>query len=170
VWTTSNEQNNLGFEILRSNDGINYTTLGFVNSLSIGGNSSSLLNYSYSDNNLAGGNQYYRLRQLDIDGHGKLSVIVLIKGDLSLTVAFDKLFPNPASTVINVLIVVPNHDKINLIVTDIIGTRVMNKLVNVESGNNTIPVDISRLANGTYMVKLVCSSECLEAVGKFVKQ
>lgn len=169
-WTTSSEQNNSGFEVQRSTDGINYTALGFVNTQAPGGNSTIQLNYAFTDNNVIGSRQYYRLRQVDFDNHSKLSNIVLIKGDKPVTLMIDGLFPNPARTLVNVLIAAPNKDKVTLVITDIAGRIVIQLVLNVETGSSTIPVDISRLSNGTYLVKLVCESNCEGVVGKFVKQ
>jgi hypothetical protein len=169
-WTTSAELSNSRFEVQRSTDGVNYSSLGFVNSLASGGNSTSQLNYAFTDNNVNGSKQYYRLRQVDFDNHSKLSNIVLIKGDKPVTLMIDGLFPNPANSLVNVMIAAPNKDYVTLVITDIAGRTVIQLLLNVETGSNTIPVDISRLTNGTYMVKLICSSNCESAVGKFVKQ
>jgi len=77
-WTTGTEINNRGFDVQRSADGINYTSIGFVNSLATGGNSNDQLSYRFTDNTPAGVKQYYRLRQEDLDGRSKLSNIVLI--------------------------------------------------------------------------------------------
>ncbi len=170
LWTTSSEQNNRGFEVQRSTDGINYTALGFVNTLALGGNSTTQLNYAYTDNNVTGSRQYYRLRQVNFDGNSKFSNIVLIKGDKPVSLTIDGLFPNPASSMVNVLIAAPNKDKVTLIITDISGRTVLQQIVGVETGSNTLPVDINHLSNGTYVVKLVCSSNCDGVVGKFVKQ
>lgn len=169
-WTTSNEQNNSGFEVQRSTDGVNYTAIGFVNSQALGGNSTIELNYAFTDNNVIGNRQYYRLRQANFDGISKLSNIVLIKGDKPVTLMIDGLFPNPASTLVNVLIAAPGKDKVTMLVTDIAGRTVIQKEVYVETGSNTIPVNISHLTNGTYIVKLVCESNCEGVAGKFVKQ
>jgi hypothetical protein len=169
-WTTASESNNSGFEVQRSTDGVNYTALGFVNTQALGGNSTSQLDYAFTDNNVIGSRQYYRLRQVNFDGNSKLSNIVLIKGDKPVSLTIDGLFPNPASSLVNVLIATPNKDKITLVVTDIAGRTAIQQVVNVETGSNTIPVDINRLTSGTYLVKLVCSSSCESAVGKFVKQ
>ena len=106
-WTTVNESNNRGFEIQRSTDGVNFGVIGFVNSQAPGGNSNSNLNYTFTDNNPAGTKQYYRLRQVDIDNHGKYSSIVLIRGDKPLTLAIGGLFPNPANNIMNVIIDAP---------------------------------------------------------------
>jgi hypothetical protein len=169
-WSTAAEINNNGFEVQRSSNGINYAAIGFVNSQAIGGNSTTQLNYAFTDNSGTGSRQYYRLRQVDIDGHSKLSNIVLIKGDKPLTLTIDGLFPNPASSVVNVLIAAPNKDKATLIITDITGRVVIRQALNVETGSSTIQVDINRLTKGDYMLKLVCSSNCESTVSKFVKQ
>lgn len=169
-WTTASEQNNRGFEVQRSADGMNYTAIGFVNSLAFGGNSTTALSYSFTDNNPAGSKQYYRLRQVDMDNHSKISNVVLIKGDKPVTLSIDGLFPNPASTNVNVMIGAPVRDKITVMVVDMTGKTVLQQTVNVEAGSNTIPVDISRITNGSYMVKLVCNGNCDSAVSKFVKQ
>ena len=169
-WTTVSENNNSGFEVQRSTDGINYTALGFVNSQAVSGTSSIQLYYSFTDNNVTGSKQYYRLRQVDFDNHSKLSNIVLIKGDKPVTLTIDGLYPNPASSTVNVLIATPNKDKVTMLITDLAGRTVIQQVVSVETGSNTIPVDISRIANGTYMVKLVCGNNCEGVVGKFVKQ
>jgi hypothetical protein len=169
-WTTTSEQNNRGFEVQRSLDGVNYNSIGFVNSLAAGGNSSSQIDYGFIDNNLTGDRQYYRLRMVSLNNSSKLSNVVLIKGEKPLTLMIDGLFPNPANSVVNVLIGSPGHDKLTLLVTDMLGKTVVQQVTEVESGSNTIPIDISRLTNGTYIVKLVCNNNCEGVVGKFVKQ
>lgn len=169
-WTTANEQNNRGFDIQRSADGVNYSSIGFINTQAVGGTSSDMLNYAFTDLSPAGSRQYYRLRQEDIDGRSKLSNIVLIRGDKPVSLSIDGLFPNPANTVVNVLIAAPGKDKVTVLITDMAGRTVAQKPVNVETGTNTVPVDINRLANGSYLVKLICANGCEAVTGKFVKQ
>lgn len=167
-WTTSTEQNNMGFDVQRSLDGVTYNSIGFVNSLANGGNSSVQLNYAFTDNNVTGLRQYYRLRQVDIGGNSKLSNIVLIKSDKPTLITLDGFFPNPATTTINMLIGSPVKDRIIVMVTDMSGRTVIAKYMNVETGNNTLPLDISALAGGNYMIKLI-SSDGEVVTGKFVK-
>jgi hypothetical protein len=169
-WTTASEQNNSGYEVQRSTDGVNYTALGFVNTQALGGNSTSQLNYAYTDNNVTGSKQYYRLRQVNIDGNSKFSNVVQIKGAKPELLTIDGFFPNPASLLVNVLIDAPNKDKVTVLITDIAGRTMIRQTVNIETGSNTIPVDITTLSGGTYLVKLVCSINTESTVGKFVKQ
>jgi alcohol dehydrogenase YqhD (iron-dependent ADH family) len=111
------------------------------------------------------------LRQEDFDGNKKLSNIVMIKGDMSTILDISGLFPNPASTQVNVIIDAPRRDKIMVVVTDMGGKKVIQQQANVDIGSNTVPIDIARLASGSYLVKLTCqSSDCETAAAKFNKQ
>ena len=171
LWTTASEQNNKGFEVQRSADGVNYTAIGFVNSLASGGNSQSVLNYTFDDNSPVGKKQYYRLNQVDFDGKGKLSNIVMITRDKPTSLSIGGLFPNPARDKVNVIIETPQRDRVMVVVTDMGGKIVKQQLENVDVGSNTVPVEIGNLASGSYLVKLICkSSDCHTVAEKFNKQ
>jgi uncharacterized delta-60 repeat protein len=90
AWSTSFEQNNKGFEIQRSTNGRDFTKIGWVPGV---GNSNDLLKYSFTDQSPAKGNNYYRLNQLDLDGHSRLSAIRKI--DFKQLIEFS-IYPNPA--------------------------------------------------------------------------
>jgi uncharacterized protein YjdB len=169
-WTTASEVDNLGFQVERSSDGLNYTSIGFVNSLAPNGNSNALLNYTFIDNNISGSKQYYRLRLVDIYRREKLSNVILIKGNRPTLLSIDGLYPNPANNIVNVIVDAPNHDEVTLLVTDVNGKLLMKQEAVVESGVNTIPVNITRFVNGSYFVKIICRSNCVTQVKKFIKQ
>ena len=168
-WTTTTEVNNKGFDVERSLDGVNYTSIGFVNSLAANGNSSVKLDYAFTDNNVTGSRQYYRLRQVDFDNRSKLSNIVLLKSDKPNVITLDGMFPNPAATVVNLMLSSPVKDKVQMVVTDMNGRITMLRQLNVEMGSNTLPVNVGALAGGTYMVKMI-SSNGEVSTGKLVKQ
>lgn len=64
-WTTASEKNNSHFEVERSTDGIAFLSIGrragFLNS-------NTLSNYFFYDNHPFNGSNYYRLKQIDLDG------------------------------------------------------------------------------------------------------
>jgi hypothetical protein len=153
-WTTVSENNNLGFEIQRSADGVNYTTIGFVNSQAAGGNSVRVLNYNYTDNNPAGSRQYYRFKQVDINAHTTFSNVIRIDGEKPLVIKADGVFPNPASTIVNIQVNAPAKTKLTVLLVDNAGKTAMQQDINAEAGRNIIPVDISKLSNATYTLKL----------------
>lgn len=92
-WTTASEENNLGFAIERSLDGVEFEELGFVE-----GNGTTSFNHSYDfiDPTIEL-SSYYRLRQVDYDGKYDFSKWIFVsviktseKGNLFL-------YPNPTS-------------------------------------------------------------------------
>ncbi len=169
-WTTATEVNNAGFELQRSADGINFTTLTYVDSKAPNGNSSAALTYNFADIKPLIGSGYYRLKQLDKDGKSSLSEVVLIKGVKPSKLELVSVYPNPVINVLNVGIASLKADKVTFIVSDITGKTIISKVMNVVSGDNLLPIDVANLANGTYTVKVICADGCETAIQKFVKQ
>ncbi len=89
-WQTASEQNTSHFSIQRSADGVQFLSIG---SMPAAGNSSSILNYSYTDVQPLKGSNYYRLQTIDIDGSTSYSRIIKINFDGKYNVS---VFPNPA--------------------------------------------------------------------------
>ncbi len=75
-WNTNKEENNDRFIIERSSDGLLFTGIGLVNGA---GNRNTLTTYNYTDNDYALGINYYRIKQIDIEGHASYSVVVRIE-------------------------------------------------------------------------------------------
>jgi Secretion system C-terminal sorting domain len=95
-WTTASESGSDHFEVERSTDGNVFTTL---SSLPAHGNSSEELSYSFVDNNPQAGANFYRIREVDIDGHFLYSKVVTINFDIA---AKASAFPNPATAKITI--------------------------------------------------------------------
>ena len=74
-WQTIQEINNHYFNIQRSSDGINFTTIGRVNG---NGTTSLLHSYQYIDEQVPAAIIYYRLQQVDYDGQFKYSNIEVV--------------------------------------------------------------------------------------------
>jgi hypothetical protein len=153
-WVTASETNNSGFEVQRSSDGINYSSLGFVNSLAIGGNSQSQLKYSFIDANPTGLKQYYRLKQFDIDGRSSLSNILLIQGEKPAAFEIASVYPNPSRGQVTVLLNAPDNKAVTIRLIDLAGRTLQTKQINALAGNNSIPFDISNLAKGQYLISV----------------
>ena len=79
-WVTAFEQNNSGYSIERSSDGISFTEIGFIPGA---GNSNQSLSYLFTDNKAGPYAWYYRLRMIDADRRESFSSTILIKGDES---------------------------------------------------------------------------------------
>lgn len=76
-WNTLYENNTSHFEIQRSTDEQNYTTVGTVTAV---GESNSIRSYTYTDRTAGNTTCYYRLLAKDKDGQQTFSTIVKVKG------------------------------------------------------------------------------------------
>ncbi len=152
TWTTSSEQNNRGFEIQRSNDGNNWTSIGFVQGQ---GNSTVTNNYTYNDAGLSFTRYYYRLKQVDYDNHYKLSTIVVVDLSRQNDYILGQNFPNPFNSVTSIYYYVPKRSKVSLTLMDANG-RVIKVLAQQiqEAGSHTIPVYKNELSSGIYYYRL----------------
>ena len=90
VWQTASEFQNMGFEIEKSTNGLNFTKIGFMQGKSANGGEYAFLDTEFDQKS------YYRLKQLDIDGKFTYSKTIALStekdGDTKLEV-----FPNPSS-------------------------------------------------------------------------
>ncbi|MCP3932225.1 MAG: T9SS type A sorting domain-containing protein [Bacteroidetes bacterium] len=92
-WQTASELNNEGFELQKSIDARNWETLNFIPG---NGTTFEPHKYEYMDSRPYNGINYYRLRQIDFDGHYEYSKIVsaVFRGDNDPSDGI-KVFPNP---------------------------------------------------------------------------
>ncbi|WP_207494220.1 T9SS type A sorting domain-containing protein [Aridibaculum aurantiacum] len=169
-WTTFTEQNNYGFEVERSADGRSFSSIGFIKSNAANGNSAATLNYTFPDSKPFSGNNYYRLKQIDIDGKTSFSNVVLLKGEKVTALSFSSVYPNPAKDKLSIIASAPSADRINLVVTDLAGKVVKQQAINVVAGDNNLSLEVTSLPSGSYILKAVCATGCETAITKFVKQ
>lgn len=153
-WTTATEINNAGFQVQRSNDGVSFKTIGSVNSKAEGGNSQSDIEYSFSDVSFVG-KAYYRLKQTDIDGRSRYSSIVVIASDKGGNLSIGGIYPNPTRSKVNVNIESMAAQNLTLIISDLSGRPVKMVSVAASAGTNSVSVDVSSLAAGSYFMKTV---------------
>ncbi len=92
-WYTASEQNNAYFEIERSSNGRGFTSIGRVQGQ---GNSIEAHAYAFMDRDPVSGPNYYRLRQVDVDGQYSYSDTRVVFFGAARHL---RVFPNPASAV-----------------------------------------------------------------------
>lgn len=93
-WRTSYEYNNEGFEVQRSHDAIFWETLGFVKSKAI---AQDLNDYDFKDSSPSSNKNFYRLKQMDIDGRFSYSFIIALDRDETNSSRNIEVYPNPVS-------------------------------------------------------------------------
>ena len=154
----------------RSYNGNDFLKVNFIETKATNGNSATVLNYQFIDAKPFAGITYYRLKQIDLNGKTTLSNVVAIKGDKVTNLTLTDVYPNPTAKLLNVVISSPVDNKVNIVVTDITGKVVKTQAAQISVGNNNSQIDVSNLATGTYLMKVMCSNGCTSTTTKFVKQ
>lgn len=163
-WETASEQNSDKFIVERSLDG---KTWEFVVEVSASGFSNQIKNYQGVDPSPYSGYSYYRLKQLDLDGSFSYSATeqVFIKDAVVYTTV---VYPNPATNQINVQFSDARVKSRVLIVYDVQGKLLIHRDVLSATANNIVPIDVSRLAQGSYLIQVITDQNSSETY-KFVK-
>ncbi len=168
-WETATEQNNTGFEIQKSTDGVEFKKIGFVLSKAENGTSNYEIKYNFTDALPATGTNYYRLRQLDKDGKEFISNVVVLKSNVKLA-EIVSLYPNPVKDNLNVSVNSSITDKVSLVITDISGKTVIQQNYPLNNGTNNIQVKTATLVAGTYLVKITGSDNKEITTERFIKK
>jgi hypothetical protein len=143
-WSTKSEQNSAYFDIQRSENGSDFTTIAKVNAA---GNSSVVKNYQFTDNELSTSSVfYYRLKMVDIDGTSKFSPIIFIRNSNS---ALTTVYPNPARNQITINISDKSLINTQALLSDL-GGKVLQR---ISLNQVSTQVDISRYGSGIYLLK-----------------
>lgn len=145
VWATASEQNNKGFEIERSTDGRTFTKIGFVSSFAENGNSSLKLDYNFTDNNPANGQNFYRLKQVDFDGKYEYSSVRLVSFDKENNI---NLYPNPATESVNIAGLQGSE---SIYVYDVSGRLVYQS----KAENASVNIPLTACSKGTYHISII---------------
>ena len=162
-WQTVNEINVAHYRLERSIDTRNYN---LINKQDAKGNGTSQTNqYRFTDAAPSLGDNYYRLRIIDIDGIEKLSNIVMLrvtdKGKTIFT-----LFPNPTAHLLHLKMSgIAAAEKVEISISDSKGSQVYK---GTATGEQQVQIAVQSLAKGTYILTIYYSNK-QESI-RFVKQ
>ena len=158
-WEVAQEVQNRGFEIERSaEDQVAFVKIGFVEGK---GNSNVASAYNFLDQNVKPGITYkYRLRQLDLNGQFQFSKVVTARIDASkLFVVY--LFPNPTTGILNLEMENVPHATLKIEVFNLLGEQVYSNDMAGGLVNTPIRLDLSNLASGQYLLKIMAGTQLL---------
>ena len=166
-WQTAQEQNSSRFDIQRSADGNQFTSIG---SAPAAGNSTSIRSYNFTDANagsLGVKTLYYRLGEIALDSQEVYSNIAVVNiPGISNGISVS---PNPATDNITVhLNSTAANVKAVLTITDMTGGKIQTWNIMLNTGENTIPLSINNLSAGIYLI--VVTSDQTKWLAKFVKK
>ncbi|MBX2902536.1 MAG: T9SS type A sorting domain-containing protein [Chitinophagales bacterium] len=153
TWATATELNNNKFEVLRSEDGVNFVKVGEVKG---NGTTTEVNNYLYNDKNvLPNITYYYRLNQVDFDGTSELTNIVSAAITGSENIVISQFVPNPAQGSSRLFITSPTDIRLSVSMTNPLGQELQSSIIELPAGVQTpFIVDASLLAAGNYIVSL----------------
>ena len=147
-WATASEKNSENFVVERSANGKNFEAIGAVKAA---GNSSQILNYSFTDALPAAGKTYYRLKQTDLDGAFSYSTIVVVEKSAKNRAFEAAVYPNPFAGNLNLkLQATDGVTEVKLISLD--GKEVYRKAIVAET--NVTLNDLPTLKPGMYLLQL----------------
>lgn len=156
TWETSQETNSAFFAIERSQNGRDYRMIG---QLKAAGNYNGSTHYYFTDSVPAAGANYYRLRQVDLDGKYWISPVRQVN---FISKSGVQIYPNPVRT--QVLISHPTEIIEQVAFYGQNGAQMMRLLVGVR----TQTVDLSKLAPGLYMMEVMVGGK--RYMEKVIKQ
>lgn len=163
-WITSYENSNKGFEIERSYNGVLFTKIGFVDGA---GNSTLNKIYTFADKDIAQEQNYYRLKQIDLDGKAVYSFVIVIRNRFAVSSSI-KIIQNPSSDYLDVQL--PKRESAGLVtrLIDMNGRVVFNRIIN--SSQIRIRLDLTglNLSKGIYILQIVDGAKQYSA--KLMKQ
>ncbi len=151
-WTTAIELNNLGFEIQKSKEGIDWEVIDFVEGL---GTTNDVNEYQYQDKNPYKGINHYRLKQIDFDGTFEYSNVIAVEYE-NPEMNFN-VFPNPSNGLINLQIDNPSNQEIKIKVLDNIGRRITESEIIQGESNLQKEMEIKR--SGIYIITVQIRDE-----------
>ena len=148
-WQTSMEENNDHFEVERSADATHFESILKMKAV---GNSSTPQSYAARDIAPIKGINYYRLKQVDSDGHATFSSVQKVKFGTDVAPI---IYPNPVN---NLFTAVSGKE----LIREIVIYNAEGRAVQFVMGNSTdadLKVNVSLLSGGVYFLKVKTDSQ-----------
>lgn len=149
-WKTEQELNNKRFEIEKSLNGDRWELIA-----NIAGNGSTLSpsEYSFTDLHPAKGYNYYRLKQIDQDGHFVYSPVNRVDNRLN-GIQFENLYPNPVQGQVNLVFLADRNTTLTARITDLSGKTILSTQTRIEKGQQQWKLPLSGVSPGVYHLQI----------------
>jgi hypothetical protein len=149
TWQTASESNSSHFEIQRSFDGVNFTTIGTVKAA---GNSQDTKKYSFEDKKLYHTATYYRLKQIDLDNSHNFSEIRVI----NKTDKFHyEIFPNPVIDELQINLYAEHLTDVKINVFNQVGNPIEQQIQEDVKGKLSKSLSTKNWLTGEYIINIV---------------
>jgi hypothetical protein len=160
-WVTTLENNNSGFEVEKSSNGIDFVKIGFVNPLPFAENGKRI--YEFKDYNFFSSG-YYRIKQVDLNGERSFSKVIFVEKK-----GFQSAFIKPNPSYGNVTLVgLPSDQVMELKVSSLEGVSLINLKGDLSMINEKLNFFLSSNPIGGYFI-VIRSKDRVQSL-KFFKQ
>ena len=151
-WATATERNNDYFVIERSDDAINFSEIARVAGA---GNSIEPIDYSYTDYGFHGGDNYYRLVQVDYDGSRTVSEIIVATCEEPKVGEPDvQAYPNPFNGELTLVLDNFENRPARIEVYDMLGKLIMFEKVDAPQNSYETILNLYNLPPAAYNIRV----------------
>jgi hypothetical protein len=161
-WKITDNSTPSVFEVMRSSDGVHFETIGKVLGVS------QQYEYAFTDASMVNGNNYYRLKMLDIDQSANYSAIVVVSNGAE-GFGFSSLMPSVVTSSARLVISSGKTANVQLLITDMSGRVVQKRDVAIAAGTQQVTIDASKLSPGIYQITGYVAGEKATTI-RFIKQ
>lgn len=148
-WATSSENNSKHFDVEKSHNGQAFSKISTVNAA---GTSNSIRNYTYTDKAPQAGNNFYRLKMVDLDGSFKYSGIVKLNNSDKLTSFSIQNNPTPANGTARLIIANSEKGETFVTINNLAGQALQSYKVLSINGDAQLNLETDKLKAGTYFI------------------
>lgn len=156
AWSFFSVDGNEVFEIERSVNGVQFSSIATLKSKGVGVNS-----YSYQDNLVNTSMLYYRIKAKTAEGKIIYSSVIKVTNKEEVKNELVWIGPNPVRNFLNLQINAIDRQNAKIEILNSEGKLVLSQRQFFEKGLNSIGVDIAKLVSGAYFVKVNFANEVL---------
>ncbi|MEP7165143.1 MAG: T9SS type A sorting domain-containing protein [Ferruginibacter sp.] len=166
-WSTASEFNNKYFDVEKSTDGgISWSV---VTTMQSKGNGNTTKNYTSYDAKPVAGPNYYRIKQVDMDGTSKYSNTVVFK--LNIVKTDVSVLANPFNSNITIDFLSTHNQVVSGRLFDMTGKQVLSQQLNISKGSTRKIIEgVSSLNRGIYILHIVDENGVIIYNDKLMKQ
>ncbi|MFD1000556.1 T9SS type A sorting domain-containing protein [Ohtaekwangia kribbensis] len=151
-WTTATEENFDYFEMERADETLAFNTI--ATAIAGKGDVNVSASYTYTDHTPVQGKNYYRLKNIDLDGSVEYSDVIMVYTSASDNTI--KLYPNPNDRIFTLELQDDMGLPVNLSLVDRLGRDLYQEVISSNTTQIQLPATIE---TGIYFVKLSSARE-----------
>ena len=152
TWETKSEINTKEYEVLKSNNGSSWASIGTLPSK----NSSTGAAYSFTDNSVPDAVSYYQIKLTDLDGSNSYSPVIIMRKD---GISGITLLGNPARATINLNISNTATATYRFELYSIDGRKVASQVYNHGGGSGKVSIAVPGNNKGAFMLRISNGNE-----------